>query len=1685
MAGSGGPVPLVLSARSQEAVRAQSAALYRHLSADEELPLGDVARTLATRRTFFEYRAAVLGGDRKTVMEALGALAEGAQHSDALLGPVPAGGGKVVFSFPGQGAQWPGMAQELLDTSAVFTARVEECAAALAPYTDWSLLDVLRQAPGAPSLERVDVVQPVLFAVMVSLAALWDSHGVRPDAVMGHSQGEIAAACVAGALTLQDAARVVALRSRAIVALRGRGGMVAVPLPAERVAADLESWVDRVGIAAFNGASSTVISGETEALEEILAHYGERQVRAKAIPVDYASHSPQVEEVQEEILDALAPIAPVAPRIPVFSTLTGDWADETAFDANYWYRNLRFPVRFASATRSLAEQGHSLHIECSPHPVLTIGLQETLEEMGATGAAIGTLRRDQGGERRFLLALAEAHISGVPVDWDRAVPAGDAFTDLPTYPFEERRYWLDASSPVTEIAELGLRAAGHPLLGASFELAGTGAAVLTGRLALATQPWMSDHAVFGTVLLPGAALVELAVKLGDQTGCPEVEELTLHAPLVVPEQGSVEIQLVAESAGADGRRSFGVHARRNGDRQPWVRHASGVLAPMNPLKPASDGSWPPAGAKRVELSDPYERLADSGYGYGPTFRALRGLWRNGDELYAELELPPKARDDAPAFAIHPALLDAALHPLGLDHGDEVRLPFSWAGIRLHATGAVAARTTLTPQSEGRVRVELSDPSGAPLLTVDSLAMRDASPVLDEDDRPVADAVLLLDWVPTPAGPDASWAPSAWAVLGEAADSTGSGLPRHRHVRALREAVAQGASAPEVALLPVPFADRQDPEAARDVLAQVLTEIQSWLADPALDRSRLVVITRGAVGARPGEDPHNTPGAAVWGLLRTAQSEHPGRFVLADLDSAVDGPGALAAALGTDEPQLALRDGEILTPRLVRSGEHDRLAPPVGGQSWKLDTIGSGTFENLGLMPSPDADRSLAPGEVRVAVRAAGLNFRDTLIALGMYPGDAALGGEAAGTVVAVGEDVPDLAPGDRVMGLFPTGGVAPVAVTDYRLLARMPHHWSYVQAAGVPVVYLTAYFGLRDLADVGPGESLLIHAVTGGVGMAAVQLARHWGLEVYGTAGPGKWDTARRMGVDGDHLASSRDLAFEERFRAATGGRGVDVVLNSLAREFVDASMRLLADGGRFLEMGKTDIRTPEAITAQYPGAAYHPYDLVRDAGPDRIRSIFAELAPLFDSGVLTPLPATVWETARTAAAFRHLAQARHTGKLVVTLPPALNSGGTVLITGGTGTLGALTARHVVERHGVRHLLLLSRSGECATGSAELVEQLTAAGARVTLGACDVADPEALARALEGIPAEHPLTAVIHTAGALEDGTLETLTPGHFDTVMRGKADAAWHLHRLTQKLDLSAFVVFSSLAGTLGSPGQGNYAAANAYVDALVQHRHRHGLPGTALVWGLWTPSSGMTGAMDRADGRRLAGLGIRPVDAADGLALFDAALADGSAVVVPAEADTAVLQAIDEAAIPPLLRDRVRRRARSAAAPAAPHAGMTGPELRRHLLELVRSHVAAVLGHPTPEAIAVGREFKKLGFDSLTAVELRNRLSGAIGERLPATLIFDHPTPAALAEYLCEQIAPAADVAPDLLAELDRLADLLTTTETDEEIRAAIGDRLNALSRGWGGAPGEPVGTTDDELRAAGDDQLFGVIENELGIS
>ncbi|AOS63981.1 type I polyketide synthase [Actinoalloteichus hymeniacidonis] len=1744
-----GPVPWVLSGRSAAALRAQAgrlAAIAVEAGPQPPSPV-DIGQALATTRTPLEHRAVVLGGDAAELAAGLAEVAAG-RSAPGVVSGVVRGVGRVGMVFSGQGSQYVGMGRELYDVFPVFAGAFDEVCAELDPLLGFSLRDAVFAEPvaertegqdrrsadeGSDSIDDTGLAQPALFAVEVALVRLLATFGIAPEVVAGHSLGEVTAGFVAGLWSLRQACLVVAARAGLMQRLPAGGAMASIAATEAEVrdclaesAATARRGPDNavpVDIAAINGPSATVVSGDSDAVARVMEFWRARGRRVRALSVSHAFHSALMDPMLDDYGQVLDRIEFGSPALPLVSTVTGGvLASAVMTDPRYWVRQVREPVRFAEAAGALRDLGVTTVIEVGPGAVLTALLQAVVEptdgpdaedrpvpsDIGAeehSGAAPSaaapvscvSLLRSGRGERESLLAgLATVHVCCARVDWSPVFPTRVPPLELPTYPFQRQRFWLNAEDGRADARGLGLTAGGHPVLGARVDLPDARGMVLTGVLSVSAAPWTSDHQVGGAIVFPGTGLVDWVLHAAADLDAPVLEELTLNAPVLLPPTGALTVRVHLDHPEADGRRAVTVHTRPASDPDAdWTAHAVGTLLESDPTvaPTASDGltkTWPPPDTRPAEATELYDAFTSAGLTYGPAFRGLRAAWVGTDAVFAEVELPASVdasgggRPTEIAHAVHPALFDAALHALGLpeaarvlrpfdDDGTGVRLPFSWTGVRVHAVGATRLRVRLSPVGDDALALTMTDPDGTPVLTVDRLVLRPLAAGTFDDAADRESALFEVTWVPTtlPAVPPESAQSAEWfAVLPAAGASTMAEIEpesaddgrlgpvrRFPDPARLFSAVERTENPPALIVLDCRDAgqagDAAVPEAVHRDIARLIGIVQSVLVEDVLLETRLLVVTCNAVAAEPTDQVDGLAGSAIWGLLRTAQTENPDRIALLDLadpDVSVELDSGLLRSLRiAADSQIAIREDRVLVPRLDRSSlarpsDQDELILPGG--RWQIGIASPGSLTGVDVLPSsPNGQQPLAPGEVRVSVRAAGVNFRDVMAALGMYPDVIEIGGEGAGVVVEVGAEVTGLACGDLVTGVF-SGAFASEVVVDSRCVIAVPTGWSALEAASVPSVFLTAYHGLVELAGLSAGRSVLIHAAAGGVGSAAVQVARAVGAEVFATASPGKHAVLRDWGIPADHISSSRDLEFESRVLAATDGRGVDVVLNALAGSFVDASLRTLAPGGMLLEMGKTDLRDAGQVAEKHPGVRYEPFD-VSALHPDRVAHALAKLGELFEQGVLTPPPITEFDVRRIRPALRALAGATLVGKAVLTVPRPVPPRTTVLITGGLGSLGRAVARHLVAVHGVTDLLLVSRRGADTPGAAEFVAELATLGARARVSGADVTDARALAEVIDSIPENRPLAGVVHAAGVVSDGVFATLDATRIEEVLAPKVTGAWNLHRATRHLDLPLFLTFSSVAGVWGAAGQAVYAAGNAFLDGLVAHRRARGLAGTALAWGPWSADSGMTAGLTGTDRSRLSRGGVTPLTRDRALELLDVLLATRPTHAVPVDLDPAALRDWDR--VPELLRNLVRvRRTRAprratTSTSAAPGwadriAGLAESERRRQAVDTVRQEAAAVLGHAGADRVAADQAFSDLGFDSLTSVELRNRLRAATGLTLPATAVFDHPTPAELARHLLSRLGPADGAVAGSAAQ--RLADV-GTGRADDDAVAVVG--------------------------------------------
>ncbi len=1673
---------VALSAKTPLALSALAHRFREHLNVHPEAQLRDIAYSLASTRSSMDFRLALAVPTLEALLEALDAEARGessASSPDTSIAPSP----KVVFVFPGQGSQWLGMGRQLLVEEPVFHAALTACDRAIAAETGWSVIETLSATAEASWLDRIDVVQPVLFAFAIGLTALWRSWGVEPQAVVGHSMGEVAAACVAGALSLEDGAAVICRRSSLLRRVSGQGEMALVELSIDQVKAELRGFEHRLGIAVSNSRRSTVLSGESGALAQVLAALEARGIFCRRIKVDVASHSPQVDPLLDELIAKLDGLAPRAALIPFRSTVKGVVLAGTELTGRYWADNLRGTVRFGEAIEALCADGFTLFIEMSPHPVLVAAVDEVRQGIGARGLAVGSLRREQPERLTLLESFGALHVHGHPLDPRRLFPGGGRRLPLPTYAWQREPYWIEAPDSSSRASARG-HSGGHPLLGAPLQLSTqAGTWVWETLIDPKRVPWLEDHRVRGAVVFPASGYAEMALAVGAEVApgvsievvdveiaqilaLPETGEILVQVAASAQSPGSWRIQIASRAVDQVGAATWSVHARAQ------VRHRDADST----ATPADIASLQRELGEPLDVAALYATFATAGLEYGPAFRGILELRHAETEALARVGIPEAAGAAAP-YWIHPSMLDSCFQVLeGMlaDGSTATWLPVRIGSLRVtgRVTGRIWCRAQLEPStakdSDRRsANLTIFDESGTRVATVAGLLVQRmaerAAP------HPPDERWLGFEWEAC-ALPAERVVAGRWLLIGDGA-GLGERLGRsletagHRVVRAIHGAAgAQGATVRVVddtkaaslrALLVEAFGDAgptaivhlrsldpgDDPDPIEAAIANgcdsVLSIVKAVTAMSWRDPPRLWVVTRGAQAV--GDADVSYAQAPVLGLARVVAMEHSElRCARIDLDgvaSADDVPSLHAELVADDgEDEVAWRGGARKVLRLTRARPDERPAPDLeraAGRPFAVRVSKPGVLDRLEF--SLLDRRAPGPGEVEIEVEAAGINFRDVLLALGVIPNETAHapaatavsreirpGIECAGRVVSIGEGVAGLGVGDPVIALARQGTMASHVTTPSVLVTRRPAAFSAAQGASVPVAYLTAWYALEKVGRLRPGERVLIHAATGGVGLAAVQWAQHVGAEIYATAGTAeKRELLEEMGVR--FVSDSRSDRFVADVLKWTRDEGVDVVLNSLSGDLIAKSFSLLRPFGRFVELGVRDYYANNALPLR-PFLKSLSFSLVDLLGmlverPAWVGDLLKELLGQFEAGALSPPKVETFAISHVEDAFRKMAQGGHTGKLALALRDdeatvlvptervaGIRGDGSYVVTGGLGGLG-LSIAGWLARGGAKHIVLIGRSGAATDDQRKTVAAIEARGTSVTVAAIDVADRAALAAVLAAVPNDRPLRGVFHAAGVLDDGLLADQTKARFRKVMDPKIRGAWNLHTLTRDADLDLFVLYASVNGLLGAPAQGNYAAANVFLDALAHHRRANGLPAISIDWGVFS-EVGLAAAHE-IRGRRLEGRGLRVLTPDEGLSALERVIAWNPRQIAVARFDARQWiefypNAAGSRVLSRLLGEKAGTKTPSGDRGLLERLAAASPESRASMVEAaLREQVGKVL-RIRPESVGRDLPLAKLGMDSLMGLELRNRIEMMLGVRLPAGALWTYPTLAALSARL-----------------------------------------------------------------------------------
>jgi acyl transferase domain-containing protein/acyl carrier protein len=1641
-----GSLVFALSATSTDALRQTATRLADWVgNRAEQLAPSDLAYTLARRRGRRPVRAAVVASSIEELTERLGVLADDENAYPPAVGQDDRG---PVWVFSGQGSQWAGMGAELLATEPVFAATVAEAEALIAAEAGFSVT----QAMSAPeTVTGIDRVQPTLFTMQVALAAAMRSHGVAPGAVIGHSLGEAAAAVVCGALSLEDGVRVICRRSRLLSTIAGAGAMASVELPAVRVSEELaaRNLLDVV-VSVVASPNSTVIGGATQTVSDLVETWERRGVMAREVAVDVASHSPQVDPILGELAHVLADITPMTPTVPYYSATLDDPRAQPSLDAGYWVDNLRNRVRFADAVQAALEDGHRVFAELSPHPLLTRAVEQTAQAADVSAQALASVFREQQLPHGLLEFLANLHCAGAAVDFAHLYPAGRLVdAPLPTWTHRQLRIANDGNGPQA----LGTRTvAVHPLLGAHVRLPEEPERhAWQGDVGTAALPWLRDHRVHAVPALPGAAYCEMALSAAQTVlgQGAEVRDIRFEQMLLLDEQtplttvasveapGIVELEVVTDHDGERTRRAVASLHLADDDAAPDSHDIAALLA---------------AHPSRTEGEELRQLFESNGIQLGPAFAGLIAAHTSNDAstLIAEIALPKQLRAQQGAYRIHPVLLDAcfqavAAHPAVADGEGGLLLPLSVRRLRLGAARNPRYCLVRVNPHEGSgldADLDVLDEAGASVLTVRGLHLGNSAAEGSEAERVLAERLLTIEWQQDDPAVVRDTDPGQWLMI-STSDAADDRLTTEL-VDALKDLDAQcdwfswpqyadhltcagqldsrlraGTVNGVVVVCPPPVEDANHDGLAR-AREQVshLVRIVREMTESAEEPPRLFVLTRAAQTVESA-DRANLDQGGLRGLIRVVGAEHPElRPTQIDVDGDCD-PDKVALELlsGSDEDETAWRAGRRYVARLrptpLRPDERRVTTVDHETDNVRLEIRSPGDLETLELVA---VDRvPPGPGQIEVAITASSINFADVFVAFGQYPTidgrPPALGIDFAGVVTAVGPDVTDHQIGDHVGGFSRNGCWASFVTCDARATVTLPPGLTDQVAAAITSAHTTAWYALHDQARIAAGDKVLIHSATGGVGQAAIAIARAAGAEIFATAGsPARRELLRGMGIE--YVYDSRSIEFADLIRKDTDGTGVDIVLNSLTGPAQRAGFELLALDGRFVEIGKRDVYTNTRL-GLYPfrrNLTFHYLDmaLMVDNRSKRLGDNLRHLYRLVANGELPQPEATHYPLAEAANVIRVMSAAQHTGKLVldaprgghstVVVPPEnariFRPDGSYVITGGLGGLGLFLASEMAAA-GCGRIVLTSRSQPDAVAE-QTIARIRATGADIHVECGDIADPATAGRLVAAATATGlPVRGVVHAAAVVEDATLTTISDELIERDWVAKVYGAWHMHEATAEQPLDWFCAFSSAAALLGSPGQGAYAAANSWLDAFTHWRRAKGLPATTIAWGAW-------GQIGRA------------ASLEEGRTTMIAPDEGGHAFQTLLRYDRAYTGYMPTGGTP-LFDALVARSPFAEAFKTAGGAKHDTAAVRAELLTLPREDwptrlrrlVTEQAGLILRRTVDPDHSFQDHGLDSLGFLELRSRIETETGLRLTPKAIATHNTARSLAKHLADALA------------------------------------------------------------------------------
>ena len=1619
------PLLLPFTAKTPDALKEVLKTHEQFLENNPQANLTDIAYTLSQKRSFFQHRLTISAKSIPDLKTKLNRISKGINPDGCIQGKTSDTRPKLVFVYTGMGPQWQGMGKQLMESSPLFSETLQNCDQIIFPMTGWSLLDELRKTEDLSRMDDPVIAQLANIAIQIALTELLKKWDIVPQAIVGHSVGEVAAAYAAGVLSLKESLLVTYHRSTIQAKQKNQGTMLAIGLGSDETKPLIEKY-SGVSIAAENSPHSITLAGNQVDLASIAELLEKMDVFNRFLKVNIAYHSYQMDGLENEVLSALNSLSPKKPLIPLFSTVYGNECHQEPLDAHYWWLNIRQPVLFGKATQNIINKGHHSFLEIGPHPVLASFIRENLNHLQIKGEVFCSLNRKKTDMNSLQECLGNLFVSGFPLSWSKIQPGHGQLISLPAYPWQKKPHWIEAE----ESHHFRLSANKHVMLSRKIPSPNPTWQVEVNRHYFS---WLEDHKIAGTIIFPAAAYVEAALALQDEVPCV-LENIHFQKLLTIHSSKETILQSSLDQE----TRSFKIHSQLETDT--WEFHASGTCSPYKidrlPEKIKLD-EWLQTDPFDAQLV--YDQFAKKGLEYGPSFQGIKKLWRGRGEALSEIQVQIPEE----IVFLYPPILDSAFQTLigtitsSIEDGMILPIQIDQMIVYNYPKGHVFCYAKCTKETPDKVVGDLSicNESGEICVEIKGLQCRlflnPSTQSLDQflyspiwEEKPLPENTPLKD-------------NQTWLIEHECSrslvhflkdkDLSTYYLSQLSSLEECEQLLIQSENVKDLNIL-IGYKHSDDSLASSEVkIVQACVNLVK-----AIEKKRnpqhnttLWIVTQGTQPVV--DDTHiQMAGASLWGLFRVIRQEFSQlRIKCIDLDSQPDWSViALESVNQQPEDEIAWRNGKRYCYALKRRTQsqieiNTSLSSPR--DAFSLELKKSGSIENLFFQQT---EKKLPKaGEVGIQVHASSLNFKDLMKVLGMLDQNVldetyfgkSFGMECSGTIVSVGPKVKFHQIGDKVCAFIPNTFQSHLNV-PIQCIYPTPPHTSFEEAP-IYIPFLTVLRALKDIAKLKKGECILIHSATGAVGLAAIQYAKYIGAKIIATAGnEEKRQYLRHLGI---LCSDSRSLSFVEDVMQWTQGRGVDVILNSLGGDALTKSWALLAPYGRFVEIGKRDISLNSSLPMQpfNKNTTFSAIDLDRTFidQPALIKRLLKETHLLFSQQIFQPLPCKIFPASDVVDAFQFMARSKHIGKIMLKFDEQtvqgiplsskkamLNPKCSYLVTGGFSGFG-LTIAQWLAKKGAKSLILIGRSGPSSSEAKEVLDQLKKDKIHVKAASVDITDSHQLAKLLTECAQDMPpLKGIIHSAMVLNDSLVTQLSHESIQQVLLPKIAGCLNLHHLTSHLPLDFFILFSSISSIIGNPGQGNYSAANSFLDSFCHYRRKLGLPALTINWGALN-----TGILARNSkvAKHLENHGINAMSTKLACQILEKAFLENDVQLCAFDLNWQKLME----AMPPLRKSSTfmdfSHRSANTSTNTFVEELRTMDELQRldYITHAIKETIAKTL-RMDPSSLDISTRINTLGIDSLMAMELQTTMEDKLDAKIPTIELMKGPSIKQLAQLTLE---------------------------------------------------------------------------------